>query len=186
MTAWYTADPHFNHDNIIHYCKRPFASVYQMDDVLVENYTACVKPEDDLWIVGDFGFEYSSRKGYLDNIFARLPGHKHLVIGNHDSKLITGFSWDSAHDIVTVKDGDQNFVLCHYPMLTWEGARKGAIQLFGHVHNYWRGTRNSVNVGVDLWNFKPVQKQDIITSARLLPDNLYWSVVEPGVALKTG
>jgi calcineurin-like phosphoesterase family protein len=88
--------------------------------------------------------------------------------------------WASVHDIMSVQDGDRWFVLCHYPMLTWNHARRGAIQLFGHVHDNWRGSRNAVNVGVDVWDFRPVQAADILRRARMLPVNKHWADVEPG------
>lgn len=61
MTNWYTADPHFGHSNIIQFCKRPFRSVGEMDATIVANYASRVQPDDDLWIVGDFGFGRSVR-----------------------------------------------------------------------------------------------------------------------------
>ncbi|TDR36701.1 hypothetical protein [Aquamicrobium defluvii] len=65
-------------------------------------------------------------------------------------------------------------------MITWEGARKGAIQLFGHVHERWRGTRNSVNVGVDVWDFLPICLGDILKRAKAQAKNVYWPQVERG------
>ena len=41
-------------------------------------------------------------------------------------------------------------------MVVWNHSRRGALQLFGHVHGNWIGTSNSVNVGVDVWNYGPV------------------------------
>ena len=56
MAHWYTADPHFGHENVIEFCERPFANTEQMDQVLLTNLRDRVGPEDDLWIVGDFAF----------------------------------------------------------------------------------------------------------------------------------
>jgi calcineurin-like phosphoesterase family protein len=65
-------------------------------------------------------------------------------------------------------------------MITFNNARKGALQLFGHVHNDWLGTRNSVNVGVDVWDFRPVQIAEIRARAKTLPVNKHWADVEHG------
>lgn len=184
MTHWYSADPHFGHDNIIKLCNRPFPSIAEMDAAILANYTSRIGPDDDFWIVGDLSFGRSaSKRGYLERLFARLPGRKHLVRGNHDNSAIAELPWASVHDIVEVKDGDRRFVLCHYPMITWHGARRGALQLFGHVHGNWRGTRNSLNVGVDVWDFRPVRADDIVARAETLPVNVYWDTVEPRSAL---
>lgn len=74
-------------------------------------------------------------------------------------------------DLVEMKDGDQRFVLCHYPMITWHHARRGAVQLFGHIHNNWLGSQNAVNIGVDVWDFAPTQAGDILRRAKTLPVN---------------
>ena len=34
---FYTSDLHFSHSNIIQYCNRPFDSVEQMNDTLINN-----------------------------------------------------------------------------------------------------------------------------------------------------
>ena len=90
MVNWYTADPHFGHDNIIRFCKHPFRSTPHMAQVLLANLQACVGAEDDLWILGDLvvGPRAMSRD-WLVNLFGLLPGHrKHLVIGNYDKELV--------------------------------------------------------------------------------------------------
>lgn len=122
------------------------------------------------------------QREYLQRCFHRIPGRKHLIVGNHDKAWVRSFGWSSVQDIVSLKDGDQWFVLCHYPMQTWNHARRGAIQIFGHVHNNWRGSRNSVNVGVDVWDFQPMQAVDIMRRAKTLPVNRHWKDVEPGIA----
>lgn len=80
----------------------------------------------------------AERDGYLEGLYHSIPCRKHLIVGNHDDDQVKALPWDSTQDMATIKDGDQRFTLCHYPMITWEGARKGAIRLFGHVHERWR------------------------------------------------
>ena len=185
MTVWYTADTHFGHENIIMHCARPFRSASHMDSVLIENMWKVVKPEDTLWIVGDFAFGRASKDvEWLEAMFGQLPGaEKHLVVGNHDCGPTRCLPWTSVSHMAEVKDGGRRGVLCHYPMITWNGARRGALQLFGHVHGQWLGTRNSVNVGVDVWDFMPVTFTDIERRARELAVNLHWEDVERGTGL---
>ena len=52
------------------------------------------------------------------------------------------------------------------------------MQLFGHVHHRWMGSRNSVNVGVDVWGYRPVQLDEIKERAKTLPPNKHWPDVE--------
>jgi len=147
---------------------------------LIRNLQNCVEYDDDLWILGDFAFGQASDTQKFENWFHQPPGRKHLIVGNHDDEAVAMLSWDSISDIREIKDGSQTPVLCHYPMITWNGARRGALQLFSHVHDQWTGSRNSVNVGVDQWDFHPVQIGDIQRRARKLPVNKHWADVEHG------
>jgi len=63
------------------------------------------------------------------------------------------------------------------------GNQAGAVIGSHHVHNNWPGTRNSVNVGADVWEFRPVCLSEIEQRARSLPVNQYWDEVEPGCDL---
>ena len=182
MANWYTADIHFGHENIIRFCDRPFRDSVHMDTVLIENLWSRVGPMDDLWIVGDFAFGPKAKDTpYLESLFGQLPGaRKHLIIGNHDLDPTLALHWDSVSHLTEVRDGPKNRpqTLCHYPMITWNRARRGALQMFGHVHNNWLGSRNSVNVGVDVWDFKPMRFEDIERRAKSLPVNKHWVDVE--------
>ena len=150
-----------------------------MDSHLCNEICTRVGLDDDLWIVGDFAFGADSDRDRVAERFHSLPGRKHLVIGNHDKAWIRDLPWESVRDIAYVDDNGQLFVLCHYPMITWLHARRGAIQLFGHVHQNWAGSRNAVNVGVDQWQFGPVTRRDILQRAAKLPVNKHWADVEP-------
>ena len=174
MANWYTADPHFGDDGVRRFYQRPFASTAAMDEAMIR-HAACVAPKDDFWIIGDFADDSAARRDATIATFDRLPGRKHLVRGNHDPDwLLDAVPWASTHQIVEVQDGDQLSVLCHYPLLTWNHARAGAINLSGHVHVNWAGSANQVNVGVDCWNFAPVSRRDALLRCFQLPENALW------------
>lgn len=180
MAIWYTADTHFGHENIIPFSGRPFRSASHMDSVLIENMWKVVKPEDTLYVVGDFAFGPSAKdEEWLHLIFGQLPGaEQHLVVGNHDHEPTQALPWATVTSLTDVADNGKTNVLCHYPMITWQGARKGALQIFGHVHNNWLGSHNAVNVGVDIWDYMPVALPDIERRSRKLAPNKHWADVE--------
>lgn len=179
MKNWYTADPHFFHQAIIRHCNRPFANFDEMNDAIMKNLLKHVKPGDNLWMVGDFAFSKANHS-QIRALFDRIPGQKHLIKGNHDDKRILGMGWASVADMRTVKDGDQRFFLCHYPMLTWPASRYNCVHLFGHVHNNWLGSKRAMNVGVDHWNFEPIDKAAIMDRCKNLPSHPLWEENEPG------
>lgn len=84
MTTFVTSDTHFHHTRIVeakdnNLKLRPFDSVEEMNEFIVEQWNSVVSPRDRVYHLGDVSF---SRKG-LD-ILSRLNGRKVLARGNHD------------------------------------------------------------------------------------------------------
>lgn len=156
-----------------------------MDAHILAQYQARVGRTDDFWIIGDFAFAkaHDGSRDYIANIFSAIPGRKHLIVGNHDRSWIRELGWSSTSHFHEISVDKRRLTLCHYPLITFPVARHGALQLFGHVHQNWAGSRNSVNVGVDLWEFRPVSVDDIAERAQSLPINPLWDVLEPGCPL---
>lgn len=158
---WYTADPHFGHKGIMKHCDRPFDSVSQMDAAIIDNYNQKVKPNDRLFILGDFCWgnnptEYSQRIN-CKNIT--------LVHGNHDPAGVTKSEvWERSVQYLEVKDSGHHLVLFHYPILEWNGWFRGSWHLYGHVHGTHakkeEGSRR-LDIGVDVHNFQPLDIKDI-------------------------
>ena len=81
---YYIADTHFGHDNIRRLSNRPFDSVEEMDKTIIENWNSKIADSDDVYILGDFSYKSKDPIEYLK----KLNGRKHLIIGNHDNKLL--------------------------------------------------------------------------------------------------
>ena len=113
----YISDTHFGHRNAIEFDKRPFADVDEMDRVLIELWNHRVTPEDDVYILGDFSYR-SGRA--LEWYLQQLRGRKHLVIGNHDGKLLANEKamsyFESVDKMMHVNDEGRQIVLCHFPI----------------------------------------------------------------------
>ena len=177
---FFTSDPHFFHENIIKFCDRPFESVEEMNLALINNWNNKVPPDAHIFILGDLML-----KGSIDmarHILGRLNGIKHIIWGNHDyqNKLnrptITDM-FESFGDIIEIIVDDeeisgdgQRVVMCHYPMLSWNGSVRGTWQLFGHIHSGplssskekdIRLTPAQYDVGVDNNNFTPLSYEEV-------------------------
>ena len=48
-----TSDLHFGHKNILEYDKRPFSSIEEHDESLIENWNSLVRPQDLVYCLGD-------------------------------------------------------------------------------------------------------------------------------------
>lgn len=147
------------HTNIIQYCNRPFTNILEHDTALIKNINSLVQKNDTLWIIGDFTF--NNHKKYREQINCSTVN---LLLGNHDSRksVITGgFTWIG--DYKEVNDFNKCLILCHYPFRNWNKQRYGSINLHGHVHAQIKDPiKNSVDIGVDAWEYRPVRIYDIL------------------------
>lgn len=173
----YSADPHFNRHNILLSTRRPFKTIDQMNDRILEGYQERVRETDDLFLIGDLVHKTSTPED-ARYWFERIPGRKHLIIGNHDKSAVTDLTWFSTQHYLELEDSGQMLVLFHYPMLTWNQSQAGSLHLFGHVHSNWPGSRRAVNVGVDFWDFSPCTLSEIRERAEGLEAPPHWDVVE--------
>lgn len=56
QNIFFTSDTHFWHENIIKFCNRPFSSVEEMNDTIIENWNKVVGENDIVFHLGDFVF----------------------------------------------------------------------------------------------------------------------------------
>lgn len=150
---YFTSDVHFGHANIIKYSNRPFASVDDMNEQLVDRWNKTVKKHDIVWSLGDFAFLPFER---TKEILGRLNGQIHMVLGNHCQKiqqnrkeLVNLGLVKEVRDYKELSWDKQRMCLFHYPQRAWNGSHYGSWQLFGHVHGTMEPYGKSVDVGMD-------------------------------------
>lgn len=156
---YFWSDTHFNHEAIIRYMSyggwsgsRAYKGVKEMNAALEEKWNSVVGPTDTIYLLGDFGFT-SSKLEPIEDIFSRLNGHKHLIIGNHDEKnpKVLKLSWESQERLRVVKEDGHRVVVCHYPLESWPSSHHGAVHLHGHSHGHLkRVLPHRFDVGVDV------------------------------------
>ncbi len=172
MTFWFTADQHFFHNNIINLVFRPFKSINQMHSNLINNYNELITDEDVVFFIGDFSIKGKEYKTQLEKIIEKLKGVKHLILGNHDKLnpfdyIEMGFrsvhtslqgTFDSKIGLISI---DMN----HDPSVSY--IDRNRLFLCGHVHNHYIQLKNVINVGVDVWDFKPVSLDQLVDTIDL-------------------
>jgi len=141
---WITADLHLGHKNIIKpdYCNRPFKDVDEMNTTIIRNWNRVVKPDDTVYVLGDFALGKKKKVAYW---ISRLNGYKILILGNHDRHFLErefksqklqhfrDLGFDEVYGNMLVLN---HMILTHRPIFI-----EGKITL---------------NVGVDVWNFYPI------------------------------
>ncbi len=162
MALFFTADQHFGHGGARGLFRRPFASTAAMDEALIRRWNAVVGPKDTVWHLGDFAVRQPAER--MAAILEGLNGTRHLVAGNNDGEATRALAgWASVHDLVEIEAAGRRLVLCHYPLRSWNGMGKGALQLHGHSHGRMKPLTRQHDVGVDVRDFAPVALE------RLLP-----------------
>lgn len=188
--VWFTADQHHAHANIIRYANRPFQSVAEMDDALIANWNGLVADNDDVYVLGDFTLADTARARLY---ISRLKGFIHVIPGSHDHWIPK--AWDkqewfysaSGHGIVIlpmlfeyslpanlVGPRPSLIALSHYSMRSWGLSHYGSLHLYGHHHGRLPGHGRSMDIGVDVHDFKPVLLDDVIQRLKqieILPKN---------------
>lgn len=165
--TWFTSDPHYGHENIIKYCDRPFKSVKEMDEALIERHNSVVKPNDLIYYLGDVSWYGSDG---TTKIFNRLNGKKRLIIGNHDHRKNLKYLFEYISDYELLKMEGVQIAMMHYPILSWYGQSHGVLHFHGHTHNTIDNSGTlRFEVGVDAWNYTPVNLEQII---ELIPSRL--------------
>jgi len=175
-----TADWHLFHDNVRHYCSRPYKDINQMHKAMQFDHNQVVSESDEVWVLGDVTMLSSEYVGKVKKEILKFNGTKHLVIGNHDewrahSYEKSGF-W-TIHTAFWFQYGKFTFYLVHDPAkYTIIENDPNAIMLCGHVHNLFKHLlpeKRIINVGIDIWK-KPVSFKEILT---LL---IEYGVMDPG------
>lgn len=159
---WVTSDTHFGHANILKYDKRPFKTIQEHDEKLVENWNNTVGDEDEVYHVGDFSFD--AKPEQVHDRLRMLKGIKHLIYGNHDkiARKCTRdkfpFGWHSVQPYLEVKWEDQKVCLFHYRMTVWNRSHHGSWALHGHSHGSLPKLMNSktFDVGTMCWDYTPI------------------------------
>jgi calcineurin-like phosphoesterase family protein len=170
--VWFTSDLHFWHKNICKYCNRPFETMDEMNQALINNWNSVVKEDDTVFVLGDMGF-----CGYdkLEPLMSQLNGKKYLVQGNHDSDKIVFRLYEAniieeyykMVEVTIVGDEecpDQQLTLCHFPMIDWPNKERGSWMVHGHQHQLPETPSCSVmhwDVGVDKNELKPVSFEQL-------------------------
>jgi len=157
------SDTHFDHANIIKYCKRPFNNVEEMNSVLVDNWNKAVGKQDVVYFLGDMAFGKGSRPASF--WLQQLNGEIIYIEGNHEEtgKIMV---YPSAYDI-TLKYKGNDFLLLHDPAQKpayWQG-----WVIHGHKHNndlenypLVSHKNKTINVCAELVNYIPINADDLL------------------------
>ena len=156
--VWLTSDTHFGHNNIIKYCNRPFSSVEEMDETLIQNWNKVVKPGDLVYHLGDVTMGVSHSR--LDWIMNRLHGSKRLIVGNHDDiPYLSSGGW--FQKVMMWRPWNDGKLLFSHVPLHESSLMGGRINIHGHIHDKPSPKGPYKCVCVEQTNYTPVSIEDL-------------------------
>jgi calcineurin-like phosphoesterase family protein len=136
--VFFVSDVHLGHAKVLEFDNRPWNTLEEMNKGLIERWNQKVGKNDHVYILGDLCWLSGAKAVQL---VEQLNGTLHLIRGNHDRMRHKGYSelFASIKDYDVIKVRLENsekvqVVLCHYPILLYNGHHRGAIHLYGHVH----------------------------------------------------
>jgi calcineurin-like phosphoesterase family protein len=163
---YFTSDTHFYHDHLLgrsQFAPRPFLTVEDMNQTIIDNWNRVVTEDDTVYHLGDIALYFTkparkSEEAVL-KILNELHGHLVLIKGNHDNRALFKFLAQNNytyggkpkfefHDVgVLIKYDHRQYYLTHYPIML--GIAPQIINLHGHIHHYAVPAKENINVGVD-------------------------------------
>ena len=165
MNNFFTADQHFCHENIItKFVFRPFQDVEHMNSEIIKRFNSRVKPGDTVYHLGDFKLTNNGPNTY--ELLGKLNGRHVFIRGNHVKN--NGTNVCLHYGIIELYG--QRVVLAHRPEEAEILMAVMSIKLgfCGHIHEKWQFRETEygllVNVGVDVWDFYPIDGKQIFKS----------------------
>ena len=180
MNTYISSDWHFAHSNVLNLGSgRPFKSLTDMEDTIIENTNRVVQEDDRLILAGDICLGH---KRYWESMLDRLNCRNIILIqGNHDTwKNIPKNRFTIICQQLTMRVNGKLVLISHYPYRAkwwklWlhESVRKdprrpvdrGFLLLHGHDHRSTVGCEyhdRMISVGVDAHKFTPVNIEKLV------------------------
>lgn len=160
------SDTHFFDHNLLgmdKFAPRPFTTVEQMNQTIIDHWNARVSETDLVYHLGDIAVNYTKPPRIGDEqvfeVLKELHGRLVLIKGNHDRRdlfkylarhnyLVSGKPKFEFHDVgKLIKYNHQQLYMTHYPMML--GIAPQILNLHGHIHHYMVPTDTNINVGID-------------------------------------
>lgn len=171
--TWFISDTHFGHANILEYEKeaRPFDTLEEMHEVMIERWNHMVNPKDTVYHLGDFAFGLRNI-----HIAAQLCGKKKLILGNHDTYASAEYLryFDKLYGVIFW----ERCVLSHMPVHPNGLGSRWLLNVHGHLHSKkvtdavdpegevypdWRiENKNYFNVSCEQNNLTPIHRDEIM------------------------
>ena len=160
------SDLHFDHENIIRFCNRPFRSAREMNRVLVDNWNGAVGNGDVVYYLGDLTYGRGRRS--IDFWLSKLNGEIRFIRGNHDTDIIT--KAEVVKNRLPIRYRGHNFLLMHDP---YRPPHYNGWIIHGDKHNnnpkkypHINNKNRTINVCAEFTGYAPMNLDEIVSKIK--------------------
>jgi|TARA_B110000971_G_scaffold147915_1_gene151151 calcineurin-like phosphoesterase family protein len=161
MQIFVTSNQQFGRPGAIKKYDRPFSSLEEMNETLIENWNLTVSPEDIVYVLGNFGWDPTT----VENCINVLNGHIYFIEGEYDKATVDVSMLPNA-DKKMEEIGQIDYLhdidacMSYWPLSIWPGK----YLLSGHPSKKIKTdpSKKIINVSCDRWSYKPVNIKSII------------------------
>jgi len=164
MKRFTIADHHLGQEKVLsfeHNGKplRPFSTIEEMHECLIDNHNSVVRPVDKVYFCGDVAF----RRAAL-SLLSRFNGRKVLVKGNHDVYKLKDYM-PYFEDIRGIAVLPFKAILTHVPVHSFCLNRPSwPVNIHGHLHAHNIDDDRYINVSCEQVNYTPVEIESLLTT----------------------
>jgi calcineurin-like phosphoesterase family protein len=133
-----------------------------MNAEIIKRHNSRVQSSHTVFHIGDF--KLGANGPCVEELISQLNGRHVFLWGNHDRN--NGLNTPLKYCII--KTYGKTILLAHHPEEALMMMSPGGIDMAftGHVHGNWKFKENIVNVGIDVWDFYPVDAKQILKAYR--------------------
>ena len=161
---YFISDPHFGHHNILKFTDkegkltREFDSIEDMDDEIIKNINAVVRPCDKLYILGDCAM-YRRCLSTLDRIITKK---RILIRGNHDIFKLSDYT-PYFKDVRAMKVMSKyGIIFTHVPIHPCQLEGRFTLNIHGHMHQNKIDDPRYFNICPEQIGYHPISLEEII------------------------
>jgi len=165
---YFIADPHLGHYKIITFednkgnLVRPFNTIEDHDNVIIDYINALVRPVDKLYILGDVVM-YRRNFDILDRIVTKK---RILIRGNHDifklKDYLPYFKDIRAYKVMP-KHG---LIFSHCPIHPCQMEGRWKLNVHGHMHHNFIEDKRYFNICPERVGYKPIELEEILAKLK--------------------
>lgn len=128
---------------------------------MIQRWAELVKPQDHIYHLGDVCM---NRENHGAEAFVRLirslPGHKRLILGNHDHLKMKWYI-EAGFQKIRASSMLEGLLLTHYPVHESSIGMRAIGNVHGHTHDHPDIGSRHLNISVERTNYEPIPLEEV-------------------------